>query len=57
MWSNQFDKILERYNQGDSLHIIYLDFSKAFDKVPYKRLFKKLQGYGVQGSLLGWIVE
>ena len=34
---------------------IYLDFSKAFDKVLHKRLIKKLEGYGVQGNVLRWI--
>ena len=33
-----FDRIFEWYDQGDSRDIIYLDFSKAFDKVPCKRL-------------------
>ena len=35
--------------------LIYLDFSKAFDKVPYFRLFKKLESHGIRGKLLDWI--
>ena len=31
-----FDRIFEWYDQGDLLDIVYLDFSKAFDKVPHK---------------------
>ena len=31
-----FDRIFECNDQGDSLDIVYLDFSKAFDKVPRK---------------------
>src|SRR6218665_3532915 len=35
--------------------IIYLDFAKAFDKVPHKRLAKKLQACGIRGQALNWI--
>ena len=35
--------------------MIYLDFSKAFDKVDHQLLIKKLQRYGVSGKLLKWI--
>ena len=48
---------VESYDQGDSLNIIYLDFNKAFDKVPYKWLIKKLEGYGIQENFLRWITE
>ena len=34
---------------------IYLDYQKAFDRVPHKRLLKKLAAYGIQGHLLAWI--
>ena len=32
-----------------------LDFSKAFDTVPHKRLLNKLRLYGIHGSVLRWI--
>ena len=40
---------------GYSIDIIYTAFAKAFDSVPHKRLFAKLQSIGVQGQLLRWI--
>ena len=37
-----------------STHAAILDFSKAFDKVPHRRLLKKLDYYGIRGSLHNW---
>ena len=54
-----YDRITEiiqnREGWADS---IYLDFSKAFDKVPHKRLIWKLQHIGgVSGTLLEWMKD
>ncbi len=32
-----------------------MDFAKAFDKVPHRRLLIKLSHYGIRGPLLAWI--
>jgi len=36
----------------EPVDVVYLDFSKAFDKVPHKRLTKKLQTCGITGQAL-----
>ena len=35
--------------------LLLLDFSKAFDTVPHKRLLSKLMYYGINGPLCEWI--
>ena len=35
--------------------LIMMDFAKAFDKVPHRRLFHKLKYYGIRGSTHKWI--
>jgi hypothetical protein len=34
---------------------VFLDFAKAFDKVPAERLLKKVKAHGISGELLLWI--
>ena len=44
------------YIDNDSqIDTIYLDFRKAFDSVPHKRLIHKVKAYGITGSLLQWL--
>ena len=39
-------------DQGHGLDIVYLDYKKAFDMVPHKRLVIKLDAYGLKGNML-----
>jgi hypothetical protein len=41
--------------KGKPLAVVYLDFAKAFDKVPHQRLLLKLKSYGITGKLYDWI--
>ena len=34
-----------------------MNFAKAFDTVPHRRLLKKLDGYGIQGKIWIWLRE
>ena len=49
------DTILHNFLNGNDTDAIYLDFSKAFDKVDHKILLKKLYAYGIRGNLLAWL--
>ena len=42
-------------DEGFGLDIIYLDYRKAFDTVPHKRLIMKLSNYGIPCKLLIWL--
>ena len=44
-------------DNGIGTDVIFLDFQKAFDTVPHCRLIKKLDAYGIKGSLLLWIKD
>ena len=40
--------------QSKDIPIVFLDISKAFDKVWHKGLLYKLQQFGIQGCWLKW---
>jgi len=50
-----FESWTEALDRGYGLDVLYLDFKKAFDTVPHKRLLLKLNQYGISGSLLKWL--
>ena len=53
-----FDAILEELEAGaSSFDTIYLDFSKAFDKVDHGVLLHKLQNLGVCGKFGTWLAK
>ena len=47
-WSDAID-------QGSAVDVIYFDFAKAFDTVPYSRLLTILQGYVIYGKAAEWV--
>ena len=50
-----FEFATEQLDQGKTLTVAYIDFCKAFDKVPHRRLIGKLKQHGIDGLLLKWI--
>ena len=49
---NDWASNINKQHQTDA---IFLDFSKAFDKVSHRTLVHKLKFYGIQGSTINWI--
>ena len=49
------EKVTEAIDRGEDMDVVYLDFAKAFDKVPTERLLKKVAAHGIGGQVLQWI--
>ena len=45
------------YDERIPFDCVYLDFAKAFDRVPHQRLLTKLYNIGVRGKIFGWITD
>jgi len=42
-------------DEGYGLDVVYLNYRKAFDSVPHRRLIEKLRSIGINGNLLEWL--
>ncbi|MES9884550.1 MAG: reverse transcriptase family protein [Sedimenticola sp.] len=51
------EKWTEELDSKNNVDVIFLDFQKAFDSVPHQRLFKKMEGYGIRGKVLKWVMD
>ena len=51
------DQATRWLDKGEAVDVLYLDFAKAFDKVPHRRLIDKLEAHGISGKISGWIEE
>jgi len=49
------EEVTNYIDSGYPVDVIYLDFQKAFDKVPHRRLIIKLEAHGIDGKILQWI--
>ena len=44
-------------DEGSPVDVIYLDYQKAFDKVPHQRPILKLKSHGMGNSIINWIEQ
>ena len=51
------DHVTRSIDEDECVDVIYLDFSKAFDKVPHGRLMEKIDKHGITGKVWDWIKE
>ena len=55
----QLLKILDDWtdsmDNGKSTEVIYMDFKKAFDSVPHRRLIYKIECLGIKDPILSWL--
>jgi len=49
------EEVTNYIDSGYPVDVIYLDFQKAFDKVPHRRLITKIEAHGIGGEVLRWI--
>jgi hypothetical protein len=49
------EKTTEVIDEGKPFDVVFLDFAKAFDKVPRERLLEKLRAHGIRRKTLAWI--
>ena len=47
--------VCDYIDKGLHVDAIYLDFRKAFDKIPHKRLMVKVKAHCIIGKIWGWI--
>ena len=52
---NYLDRCIQNTIDGHVVDAIYLDFAKAFDTVPHRRLLGKMEAYGISGTVLEWV--
>ena len=51
------DSVTSSLDNHDNVDVNYLDFAKAFDKVPHVRLLEKITSHGIEGKVWVWLKE
>ena len=49
------DYVTKKIDERLPVDVLYLDFAKAFDKVPHRRLIQKLKTFHFPKELIKWI--
>ena len=52
-----FEDITKWMDEGSPVDVIYLDFQKAFDKLPHQRIILKLKSHGMGNSIINGIEQ
>ena len=52
---SHYDRITKLLEEGYNVDVVYLDFSKAFDKLDFNITIQKLYDMGISGKILNWI--
>jgi hypothetical protein len=52
-----YDLFCKAVNSGKEIRVVFLDISKAFDRVWHKGLLYKLKSCGISGRLLEWLKD
>jgi hypothetical protein len=50
-----YDQFCKAVSAGKDIRVVFLDISKAFDRVWHEGLIYKLKGHGITGTLLRWL--
>ena len=51
------EEITKWVDDRSPVDVIYLDFQKAFDKVPHQILIRKLNSHGMGNSIINWVEQ
>ena len=51
------EEITKWVDDGSPVDVIYLDFQKAFDKVPHQRLIRKSKSHGMGNNIINWVEQ
>ncbi|KAF2345779.1 Reverse transcriptase domain [Trinorchestia longiramus] len=50
-----FGEVNRIYDRTKGVNLVYLDFQKAFNKVPHERLMAEVEAQGIRGNYSRWI--
>ena len=51
------DEWTESLDNGINIDAVYMDYQKAFDTVPHRRLILKIKAYGFTPSIVAWLED
>jgi hypothetical protein len=52
-----YDQFCRAVSKGKDIRVVFLDISKAFDRVWHAGLIYKLKKHGIKGRLLTWLID